>query len=113
MNQTVNQSDIGPEILLEVQITLTDDGNLTRISNDDLCPLRLRTKDARRDEGMSHRGIRADDEDAVRPLNLRNGVGHRPAAKRRGQPGHRGGVSEAGAVVDVVRPKSCPGKLLQ
>ena len=65
MNQTVNQSDIGPEILLEVEITLKDDGNFTRIGDDDFRPFRLRTKDARRNEGMSDRGVGAYDKDTV------------------------------------------------
>jgi hypothetical protein len=47
-------------------------------------------------------GVAADDEDAIRILDLVNGIGHGPGPERGGKTCHRGGVSEACAVINII-----------
>jgi len=44
MHQTVDEGDIGPEILPEVEITLTDDGNLRGSATMTLAPFAFARK---------------------------------------------------------------------
>ena len=56
-------------------------------------------------------GPQADDDHAVAGSHvpqLPDGVGHGAAAERSGQTGHGGGVSEPGAVIDIVGPYHRP-----
>jgi len=60
---------------------------------------------AEANDGVALGGVGADDDHAVAGSHvpqLPDGVGHGAAAKGSGQTGHAGGVSEPGAVVDVV-----------
>ena len=59
---------------------------------------------------MRRGGVGADDKYAVGILDLGNGIGHGSTAKGGGKTYHRGGVSEPGAVVDVVGPHCGSGK---
>jgi hypothetical protein len=91
---------------------LKDDRNSTRISDNQLGSSGFRAEDTCGNEGVGYRSIGADDQDTIGILNFFDGVGHCPAAKYCGQPGHGGGVSETGAVVNIVRPDGGPGELL-
>ena len=62
---------------------------------------------------MGHGRIGPYRQDTISAFQLHKGVGHRPTAKRGGQPGHRRRVSETGAVVDVVVTEHCAGEFLK
>ena len=53
-----------------------------------------------------------DHEKATHILDFINGISHCSAAERGHQTGDRGGVSETGAVVDIVGTNHHPSKLL-
>ncbi len=64
------------------------------------------------DYGMALRGVRPNDKNAVSVPDFGDGVGHGSAAEGCDQTGHGGGMSEPGAVVDIVSAQNRPGKLL-
>jgi hypothetical protein len=55
-----------------------------------------------RPDGVRFAGVRADDEDGLGLFQVGEGVGHGAAAERLGEPGDRGSVTQACAMVDVV-----------
>ena len=57
-------------------------------------------------------GIGAGDQNDIGLFNTIDGIGHGTAAKRCGQTGHSGRMSETGAVIDAVGFKHRPGKFL-
>jgi hypothetical protein len=90
MHKAVDEGNIGSKILLQVQIALQDDGNPPRVCHHQFSASGFCTVNACSNQRMGHGGVGADDEDAVGPLDLFHGVGHCPASKGGGQPGHRG-----------------------
>ena len=61
------------------------------------------------DDRMIGRGIRADDQNDFGLQHILQRIGHRSASERGGKTCHRGGMSEAGAVIDIVgadRPRA-------
>jgi len=58
--------------------------------------------DSAGDDGVLTGGVAADDEHTVRILDFGNGVRHGTRTEGDGKTCHRGGVSEACAVIDVV-----------
>ena len=72
-----------------------------------------RFHDLNANDGVALRGIGTDDEYAICMPDFIDGVGHGSAAERCDQTGHRGRMSETGAVVDVVRTDYRAGKFLQ
>ncbi len=72
------------------------------------CPL-----DMGADDGVSRRGVGADDEDKIRVINARDVVGHGAAAERCLQPGDGGGVAEPRAVIHVVGAQLPAHELLE
>ena len=74
----------------------------------------LRFQDVTGDQRMGLGGVGAGDEKALRlGAELRDRVGHCSTAKRGDQTGHRGGVSEASAVIHVIGANHCAGELLE
>jgi len=67
--------------------------------------------DTRRQHGVGLRGVRAGQEDTVREFEVLRADGCGPVAVRLCQSRHRRGVTEAVAVVDVVRAEDLPGEL--
>ena len=61
---------------------------------------------------MLLRGVGAYDQNALGIGQLRYGVGHGPAAEGKGQGGYGGGMTEPGAVIDVVGLHHQAGELL-
>jgi hypothetical protein len=57
-------------------------------------------------------GVRANDQDTISLLQLREGIGHRPGAIGGGQTGHRGAVSETGAVIHMIGTYTCAQEFL-
>ena len=57
-------------------------------------------------------GVGAGDENHVGVGDVADGVGHCSTSKRGGQTGHRGAVSETGAVINAVGFQDRPGEFL-
>ena len=70
--------------------------------------------DAQTDGGVAGIRVTADHQKEIglTIFGVGDGVGHRPASKRDGQTGHRGSVSESGAVIDIVGSDRCPHEFL-
>ena len=58
--------------------------------------------DAGRDDGMVFRRVGSRRQDDIGEFDLLDGVRHCTASECGGQTGHRHGVSETGAVIDIV-----------
>ena len=63
--------------------------------------------------GVVFGGIGPDDENTLGFGEFRQGVGHRPRTKSRGQTDHGGTVSEPGAVVYIIGTDGRAGKFIQ
>jgi len=61
---------------------------------------------------MVFRGIGSGHQDHLRLFNIRNGIGHCATAECGGQTGHRGAVSEPGAVIHIIGFKHRAGQFL-
>lgn len=61
---------------------------------------------------MGMGGIRTDHHDAGGITQILDIVGHCTGTEGGGQTGHRWGMSNSCAVVHIIRPQHCPGKLL-
>lgn len=64
-------------------------------------------------DGVSHRGVGADDEDASRVIDARDVIGHSAAAERRLQPSDGRRVVQGGAEIQVVGAKLLAYKFLE
>ena len=88
------------------------DLGLARIHDDHFCTAFLSFYDPPGYQWMSLGCVGPDDKEAIRVgFEFRDRIRHGATAKGRGQTGHRGGVSETGAVVDVIRADHCAGEL--
>ena len=75
--------------------------------------LQHRLADFRAENRVLFGGIRADDQHGLRMVgDVIHRVGHRTRAKGSGQTGHGAGVSETGAMIDIVRPNHLPGEFI-
>ena len=88
---------------LEEGIGVSGDGNAAWIGYDQLRPFLLCLHDLAGDHRVLACRVAAYDKDAVRVHNSIDRIGHRTTAERGGKSCHRRGVSETGAVIDVVR----------
>ena len=76
----------------------------TRVRDDEFGAFANGAANACADDGVLFRRVRSDHQDRFGLLQIRDAVRHRARAEGGGQTGHRGGVSEPGTVIDVVRP---------
>ena len=86
---------------------------LPRVDDEHLRPPVEGLVDLTHEDGVALGGVGADEKDAVRAGQVRDGVRHGAAAEGLQHP-HRGGrVAEPGAVVHVVGPEGRPDELLK
>ena len=114
MHQPVEQGDVGAGFVLQMQGGEIGQVDAARVGNDQHCAaLAHRLADAHAEDGVLLGGVGADHEEGFRLVgDIVHGVGHGARAEGGGQTGHRAGVSETGAVVDVVRPYHLPGEFV-
>ncbi len=112
IHHAVQPGHVGAGPLLQVQVGQHGGLDGARIDDDHLGAVGLGPHDARGDQRVGLAGIRPGDQDTVGMLKLGDRVGHCPTAKRGDQTGHRGTVSKAGAVIDVVRSDHGPRQFL-
>jgi hypothetical protein len=87
---------------------------LSWIQDDHLCAALFCLQNSRSDQRVPFRCIGSDDEETVGIiLELWDRVRHCSAPECCSQTGYGGSVSETGAVIDIIRPDHCAGKLLQ
>ncbi len=113
LHHPVQQWDVGAGIERQMEMGQGCQGSPARIDDDQFSAAIHGGQHPPGDLGMGLGGVGAGNQDDLGPLDLVDRVGHRPAAEGGGQTGHGGGVSEAGAVVDVVGGESRPGEFLQ
>jgi len=109
MHQAVDEGDIAPNLVPETNARPFCQPDIAGISNDEPG---LTADNGLNDPRGYHRmlfcGVGADDEEKFRIFKLFNRIGHGATAKRGSQPGYRRGVSEPGAVVNIVGLECCP-----
>ena len=76
---------------------------LAGVGYDEFRAIPSRFLDIDTDYGMIISGIGAYGENATGLADLGDCIGHRPASETLDQTGHSGGMSEAGAMVHIVR----------
>ena len=113
VGNAVQKRDIRARLELEEHLGELHHRHASRVGDDDLCAVAVCLDHPVRDDRMGLLGVGADDEDDLHALDLADGVGHCPGTEYGGQSGHRGGVSETGAVVDVVRADPRAHELLE
>ena len=86
---------------------------LAGIDNEQLSAAIHRSQHPAGDLGMGLGGVGTGNQNNFRVFDLVDRIGHGAAAEGGGKTCHRGGVSEAGTVVDVIGLQDCPGKFLQ
>jgi hypothetical protein len=87
--------------------------NITRVRDDEPCAPVFGAQDPPGHQGMTGRGIGADDENTAGVFDFGNCVCHGTTAECGGQTGHRRGMSETGAVVHIIGADDGAGKLLR
>ncbi len=113
VHQAVDDRDVGTGPLAQPEGGVAHQVDPARVGNDEAFALQAhRPLDAGGDDGMGFRGVGARDQDTIGVLQLGDGIGHRSRAEGGGQTGHRGAVSEAGAVIDVIGAEHRPHELL-
>ena len=99
----VDQGDIGAGNLAEPEAGMPHQAVAPGVDDDEILIFETRRP---LDAGRNHRvifvGVGADHQDAIGILQFGDGIGHGSGTEGRGQPGHGGAVSEAGAVIHVV-----------
>ena len=113
VHEAVDQGHVGSQAVLYMQMGQGGDLGPPGIDHDELGPIGPGPHQAHGGNGVGHRSVRADGEDTIGVFQFGKGVGHCPTAEGGGQPGHRGRVSETGAVIDVVVAEHGPGKFLE
>ena len=99
--------------MIDCHVCIAGKLNISRVCHNQFAPLFLGPHDTPCNQGMTGRGIGADDKNAAGILDFSNGVGHGTTPERGGQPGHRGRVSETGTVIHVIGADHCTGKFLR
>jgi hypothetical protein len=102
VHHAVDHRDIGAGILAQPQSGMTHQVLAAGIDDDQVLIFQAsRSFDVGPDDRMVFGGVRADDQNTIRVLQLADGVGHGPGAVGSRQAGYGGGMAEAGAVIHV------------
>jgi hypothetical protein len=112
MHDAIEQGYIGSQIMPHVEMGELRNLCLSGIGHDELAPVGQGPEEALGSDGVSLGRVGTNDQDAPGILQLSKGVGHGPASKGSGQPGHCGGVSETGAMVYMVVAEHSSGEFL-
>ncbi len=103
LHHAVDQGDIGARDLPEPEAGILHQAMAPGVDDDEVFIFETRRPlDAGRNDRVVFVGVGADHQDAIGVFQFGDGIGHRPGTERRGQTGHGGAVSEAGAVIHVV-----------
>ena len=113
LHHAVQQRHVAAVGVAQVEIGMAGEADAAVVGDDQPRPPPGGVQDAAADEGMLLGGVGADDEDQVGLVDTGDGIGHRPRTEGLGEPDHRGGVAETGAMIDVVGAEYPPGKLHQ
>ena len=98
---------------MQENIRLTAQLDLTRVSHDKFGPPAYGLVDFESDDGVSDCCVSSDGQDTFRFAYLGDRIGHCTAAKSCGQTGHGWGMSEPGAMINVVGLHHGPGEFLK
>ena len=102
MHHAVEQCHIASEPVVYCNICVPGELNVSWVRHDELGPFFLGSENTPGNQGMTCRCIGPDDENTPGIFDLADRIRHCSASKGGGQTGHRGCVSEASAVIDVV-----------
>ena len=114
MHQAVDQGDIRAATMPQMQRRKIDHVDAAWVSHDQLCSPKTDSPPQHRPEnGMLLTCIRSNNEERFRFLrNIVHRIGHRPRTHRSSQTGYGAGVSETGAMVNIIRPDHLAGELV-
>jgi len=113
MHHAVEQGHIASKPVVYSNIRVSGELNVSRVRHDELGPFFLGPENTSRNQRMARGGIGPDNENAPGIFDLADRICHGSASEGGGQTGHRGCVSEAGAVIDVVGADNRSGEFLR
>ncbi len=112
IHHPVYPGHVGPVILAEVNVGGFCQFDIPGVRHDQRGrPVPDRVDDPGSDQGVLRGCIRTGHQKAVGVLELLNRVGHGAGTERCFQAHHRGGVTEPGAMIDIVCLEDRPGQL--
>jgi len=107
------QRDVRARVDLQEPPGVLCHGRFPRVDDVHLRPPVEGLVDLAHEDGVALGGVGADEEDAVRAGQVRDGIRHGAAAEGLEHAHRGGGVAEPGAVVHVVGPEGRPDELLE
>ena len=113
VHQAVEQGHVRAGAQTQMDVGQFRQRRTSRIGHNEPAARALAPHEPHAHHGMGHRGIGAHHQQAVAGFEVVKGVGHGAAAKGGGKTCHRGAVSEAGAMINIMRADGAARKFLQ